>query len=190
MVSSGSQTGPHSGAGQAPDEGAHLARRASEGDLEAFEALYRSHVHRVYALCLRMSGDAGHAERLVQDTFVLAWRKRASFRGEAAFGTWLHRIAVNAVLTDRRSRGRRQARLDALEEDPEAIRATPPADPGTRMDLERAIQALPEGARDVFVLHEIEGFTHEEIAEMSGIAVGTSKAQLHRARSLLKDRLT
>lgn len=162
--------------------------RAREGDVGAFEQLYRRYVNRVYALCLRMTGDRERAERLTQDAFVTAWRNLASFRGESAFSTWLHRVAVNIVLQDQRSRGRELER-SILHGETEAPSATPPSPMDVRIDLERAIAALPEGARTVFVLHDVEGYTHREIAEMTGIAEGTSKAQLHRARKLLKGAL-
>lgn len=164
--------------------------RARQGDPDAFRLLYEEHVGRIYALCLRLSGDPVHAEELVQDTFVRAWEKLPAFRGESAFGTWLFRIAVNVVLGERRSRGRREARV-ALAADPEAIPATARGDdPGHRMDLEAAIAALPEGARAVFLLYDVEGYQHQEIARMTGIAEGTSKTQLFRARRLLREALS
>jgi RNA polymerase sigma-70 factor, ECF subfamily len=162
---------------------------ASPGDEAAFERLYRAHVGRVYALCLRMSGDPVHAEQLVQDVFVQAWRRLGTFAGHSAFSTWLHRLAVNVVLMDRRAAGRRERRVQTTD-DPIAAEGPgrePPA--GLRLDLERAIAALPEGAREVFLLHDVEGYRHEEIAEIVGIAVGTSKAQLFRARRLLREKL-
>ncbi len=169
----------------APDE-ARLVERARSGDTGAFESLYRSNVGRVYALCLRMSGDSERAERLTQDAFVTAWEKLSTFRGEAAFGSWLHRLTVNVVLQDRRSRLRRRERLERAATEAE-LPATGGIGPGTRIDLERAIAGLPKRARLVFILHDVEGYRHEEIAEMLGTAVGTSKAQLHRARRLLRE---
>ena len=173
-----------------------LVRRAQAGDQGAFAALYRDHVGRVYALCLRLEGDAGRAEELVQDVFVRAWEKLDGFRGESAFGTWLHRLAVNVVLGDRRSAWRRSRVVLAGGGDDEAALAmdagagaTPPAGTAESIDLERAVAALPAGARTVFVLHDVEGYRHEEIAAMTGIAEGTSKAQLFRARRLLRERL-
>lgn len=166
-----------------------LVQRAQAGDVPAFEQLYRDHVGRVYALCLRLSGDVARAEELTQDVFVRAWEKLESFRGESAFGTWLHRLAVNVVLGERRSEGRRAARL---VEDEAAMSSAPTpraSEPGARLDLERAIAALPPGARTVFVLHEVEGYGHGEIAEMTGRAEGTCKALLHRARKLLRETL-
>jgi RNA polymerase sigma-70 factor (ECF subfamily) len=171
--------------------------RAQSGDSAAFEQLYRDHVGRVYALCLRMTADTGRAEELTQDVFLRAWKKLSTFRGDAAFSTWLHRLAVNVVLADRRSQGKRWARLMGTDElepyEGAATKAgrmdTSEAPKGARLDLEEAIATLPHGARTVFVLYEIEGYRHEEIAEATGTAVGTSKAQLHRARKLLREAL-
>ena len=164
-----------------------LVESAQAGDVAAFEALYRGHVGRVYALCLRMTAEVSAAEDLTQEAFVRAWRKLGSFRGDSAFSTWLHRVAVNVVLGHRRSRMRRAARMEALKTEPGRA---PSSSPALRMDLEAAIASLPDGAREVFVLHEVEGYRHDEIAELAGIATGTSKAHLHRARTLLKERLT
>ncbi|MBX3145264.1 MAG: RNA polymerase sigma factor [Gemmatimonadales bacterium] len=180
-------------AGSAPAEdrsaGEALVAQACRGDEGAFERLYRAHVGRVHALTLRLTDDVRHAEELTQDVFVRAWERLASFRGESAFGTWLHRLAVNVVLGDRRSAWRRVRRVtpagDLLEMEVE-IRA--PA-PGLKLDLDAAIAGLPPGARTVFVLHDIEGYEHGEIATLTGIAVGTSKAQLFRARRLLREAL-
>jgi RNA polymerase sigma-70 factor (ECF subfamily) len=165
-------------------------RRAQQGDTAAFEQLYRDNVGRIFGLCLRLSGDSTRAEELTQDVFVRAWEKLASFQGKSAFSTWLHRLAVNVVLGDRRSESVRVHRVFATDE-PEKYEtpSTRASDPGTAMDLERAIATLPPGARAVFVLHDVEGYKHEEIAEMHGSAVGTSKAQLHRARRLLREAL-
>jgi RNA polymerase sigma-70 factor (ECF subfamily) len=165
-----------------------LVARAREGDRAAFEALYRAHVGRVYALCLRLSADRVRAEELTQDTFVLAWRRLGTFRGESAFGSWLYRIAVNAALGEHRSASRREQRVVPLSDPPQG--RSDAGDTALAVDLERAIAALPQGARSVFVLHDIEGYGHGEIARMSGVAVGTSKAQLHRARRLLREGLT
>jgi len=164
--------------------------RARQGDPDAFRLLYEEHVGRIYALCLRLSGSAAQAEELVQDTFVRAWEKLPGFRGESAFGTWLFRIAVNVSLGERRTRGRREARVTTTA-DPEALPSTARnADPGRRMDLEAAIAALPAGARTVFLLYDVEGYQHAEIARMTGIAEGTSKTQLFRARRLLREALS
>lgn len=161
---------------------------AAGGDRRAFERLYRAHVGQVYALCARMVADRALAEELTQDVFVRAWEKLALFRGEAAFGTWLHRMAVNVVLNRRRTDGTRRGRFEDTDDEAEFVSARP-TQPGDRMDLEAAIATLPPGARRVFVLHDVEGFTHEEIAEQLGITAGGSKAQLHRARMLLRERL-
>ena len=171
----------------APDD---ILVRARAGDEAAFDRLYEQHVGRVYALCLRLAGSAVEAESLTQDVFVSAWRGLPSFRGESALGSWLHRLAINAVLDRRRGDRRREARIQ-LAEDPSELPGACTAPPAveTRIDLERAVASLPEGARTVLVLHDIEGYTHEEIAEICGIAVGTTKAQLHRARCLLRERL-
>ncbi len=163
-------------------------RRAQQGDAAAFEELYRTHAGRIHALCLRLEGDQARAEELTQDVFVRAWERLATFRGESAFGTWLHRLAVNVVLADRRSLWRRGRRL-VFTDDPAAFERPGEAVAGSTGELEGAIAALPRGARTVFVLHDVEGYTHEEIARLSGIAEGTSKAQLFRARRLLREAL-
>ena len=164
-----------------------LVRRAQSGDEEAFGALYRSHVGRVHALCLRLAGDAQAATELTQDVFVRAWEALPSFRGESALGSWLHRLAMNVFLGSRRAAGRREKRVFAVAEPQLVERPTEPSPAGTGLDLERAIAGLPEGARMVFVLHDVEGYQHGEIARMVGIAEGTSKAQLFRARRLLRE---
>ena len=172
-----------------PAAGGSLVDRAAQGDIEAFEELYRENIGRVYLLCLRMCGDPSVAEELAQESFVRAWRKLGSFRGASAFSTWLHRITVNVVLGDRRKKMRRDARFATTGEE---IAADPKgAEPahGQVLDLERSIAALPDGARTVFVLHDVEGYRHKEIADLTGLAVGTSKAQLHRARKLLRKAL-
>jgi RNA polymerase sigma-70 factor (ECF subfamily) len=170
-----------------------LVARARRGDVDAFEQLYRLHAGRVYALCLRLAADAGVARELTQDTFVRAWEALPRFRADASLTTWLHRIAVNAMLERRRGDRRRSARvsLAADEDDGEgegelSVGGVVPAhDVATAIDLERAIGALPPGVRRAFVLHDVEGYTHEEIATMTGLAAGTLRAQLHRARQLL-----
>lgn len=165
-----------------------LVRRAQDGDRAAFKRLYEEHVGRVYALCLRLTADPEEAMERTQDVFVRAWRKLSSFRGDAAFSTWLHRLAVNVVLAERRASGRRERWTDAAGLAGPRVEPAPRA--GLGVDLERAIAALPPGARTVFVLYDVEGYHHEEIARMSGIAPGTSKAQLHRARKLLREALS
>jgi RNA polymerase sigma-70 factor, ECF subfamily len=164
-----------------------IVRRAQQGDTSAFEQLYRAHFGRVFALCLRIAGDRTRAEELTQDVFVRVWEKLDGFEGRSAFGTWLHRLAVNVALGDRRAEGVRVHRVFGVDEPEQFETAGRPPDPGERVDLERAIATLPAGARAVFVLHDVEGFKHEEIARMQGTAVGTSKAQLHRARRLLRE---
>lgn len=166
-----------------------LVQRAQGGDDAAFGELYRAHVGRVHALCLRLAGDAQAAGELTQDVFVRAWEALPSFRGESAFGSWLHRIAMNVFLGSRRATGRRERRVFSTDEPATLERVADPPHPGTRLDLEQAIAALPRGARVVFVLHDIEGYQHGEIARMTGIAEGTSKAQLFRARRLLREAL-
>lgn len=169
-----------------PREGALLAR-AQGGDARAFEALYREHVDRVYGLCLRMTGNVSEAEDCTQEAFIQAWNKLGKFRGDSAFGTWMHRIAVNAVLGRIRKSKREQDRIQVV-----AQTASSPAsigDSGELRDLSDAIDRLPEGARHVFVLNAVYGYSHEESSNMLGIAVGTSKAQLHRARRLLAQQL-
>ena len=160
---------------------------AAAGDARAFERLYRGHVARIHSLARRMAGD-DEAEELTQMTFVRAWQKLSTFRGEAKFGTWLHRVAINVILgrraTLKTERSRRQEGEDVIE--------TLPARPAAtehRMDFDAAIGKLPSGARQIFVLHDVEGFKHEEIAKLLSINVGTSKAQLHRARMLLRGHL-
>jgi RNA polymerase sigma-70 factor (ECF subfamily) len=172
---------------------AELVRRAQAGDKVAFEQLYRDNVGRVYALCFRMAGTADLAEELAQDVFVRAWQKLGSFRGESAFSSWLHPLTVNVALSERRSRRRRVARVMTTDDLTEFERPGPPArsdGPESGFDLERALATLPPGARAVFVLHDVEGYKHEEIARLTGVATGTSKAQLHRARRLLREVLT
>jgi RNA polymerase sigma-70 factor (ECF subfamily) len=163
--------------------------KARNGDRHAFEKLYRSHCGRIYALCWRMcGGDVSLAEDMVQEAFVRAWNKLDLFRGESKFGTWLHRLAVNVVLSDRRIRVKRVGREQELGE---AVERTLVGErdvfAGLRKDLEAAISGLPERARTVLVLYDIEGYQHQEIAEMTGMAVGSSKAQLHRARKLVRE---
>lgn len=165
-----------------------LVDRARGGDTAAFERLYRENVGRVYAICLRMCADRARAEELTQDAFVRAWEKLPSFRGEAAFSSWLYRLTVNVVLQRARSEGRR--RWDLVGDDTTPFGAsTPGAPPGLARDLDRAIAELPDGARIAFVLHDVEGYEYTEIAEITGRAVGTMKAQAHRARKLLCEKL-
>jgi RNA polymerase sigma-70 factor, ECF subfamily len=168
-----------------------LVERARGGDAGALEMLYRAHSGRVFAVCYRMAGDGELAEEWAQDAWVRAWERLDSFRGESAFTTWLHRLTVNLILDRRRSDARRRERIERagevarMEEDG---RSDP--SPGERMDLERAIATLPDGARTVFLLYDVEGFKHREIADRLGVAEGTVKAQLHRARRMLREALT
>jgi RNA polymerase sigma-70 factor (ECF subfamily) len=156
----------------------------------AFEDLYRQHVGRVYGLCLRMTGQPETAEDLTQDTFVSAWRSLPGYEGRSSFSTWLHRIAVNAVLAKRRGpQGRNEVSMTDEAGEQMEFEAEPPMDEATPIDVERAIAGLPAGARDIVVLHGIYGYSHEEAAEMLGVAVGTCKAQLHRARHLMRARM-
>lgn len=171
-----------------PDE-SELVRGAQGRDARAFEALYRRHVPRIHAVCLRLTANPRRAEDLMQTAFIQAWQKLPLFRGESSFASWLHRLAVNVVLMDLRATRRREARVIGTD-DPITLEApfSPPA-PGTRVDLEAAIAALPAQARTIFVLHDVEGYTHEEIAALMGLQPGTTKAQLHRARHLLQETL-
>lgn len=168
-----------------------LVRAAGAGDSRAFETLYRRHAGRVYAVVWRLAGgQAARAEDLVQESFIRAWQALPVFRFESAFGTWLHRLAVNTALMDLRGRAGGEDR----ETDDAALEYVATADTAghrlrEQIDLERAVATLPERARAVLVLHDIEGWKHEEIAAGLGMAVGSSKAQLHRARGLLRKRL-
>ena len=173
---------------------AALVRRAREGDVEAFEGLYEMHAGRVYALALRLTADRMAARELTQDVFVRAWERLSDFRGDAAFTSWLHRITVNAHLMQRRGEKRRAARVTLADDtddlaDASALSIAPSADVGAAIDLERAVAALPPGVRRAFVLHDVEGYSHEEIARMTGLVAGTIRAQLHRARQLLMEML-
>jgi RNA polymerase sigma-70 factor (ECF subfamily) len=169
------------------DSDAVDATLAASGDAHAFERLYRGHVNRIHGLARRMLSD-DEADEAVQDVFVRAWQKLGTFRGESAFGTWLHRLAINVLLSRRETLGIRRKRHvegDLVLEVLPGRRATPEA----AVDMEAAIARLPDGARQVFVLHDVEGYRHEEIADMLGLAAGTSKSQLHRARMALRQHL-
>lgn len=173
------------------DEDAGRVEAARKGDRAAFEMLYRRHRDRIYAVLWRLcGGDAALAEDLLQEAFVRAWLKLGSFRGDSRFSTWLHRLSVNVALSDRRSRMPRLARETTLDGSVErAVTGARDVVAGQRMDLEQAIARLPERARTVLVLFDIEGYSHAEIAQMTGMAVGSSKAQLHRARKLVQGEL-
>ena len=185
-------TSPHQAS--AADEG-ELVGRARRGDLDAFEHLYRRTSGRVFALCLRMTADRERATELVQDVYVRVWERLSSFRGESAFTSWLHRLAVNVVLAQARADRRRGARFEAMPDEAAGSgsdagdRGVPAMSVHDRLDLESAIASLPPGARQVLILHDIEGYRHEEIARLTGAAPGTVRAQLHRARKLMMERL-
>ena len=171
---------------------AQWVEAARAGDRFAFEHLYRAHCDRIYGLCWRMcGGDRALAEDLVQDAFVRAWNKLDLFKGESQFGTWLHRLTVNVVLSDRRIRLKRVRKEQELDEGTErTMIGEADVVAGLRQDLEDAIAGLPERARTVLILYDIEGYQHDEIASLTGMAVGSSKAQLHRARKLVREVLT
>jgi len=169
------------------DADAVEAALAASGDAHAFERLYRTHVARIHALVRRMLNDED-ADEVTQDVFVRAWQKLGTYRGEAAFGTWLHRLAVNVILGRRQLLGQRRDRFLPDDAALESVAGGRQA-PELSLDFEAAIARLPEGARQVFVLHDVEGYRHEEIADQLGLAVGTSKSQLHRARMALRRHL-
>jgi RNA polymerase sigma-70 factor (ECF subfamily) len=160
---------------------------AASGDQSAFERLYRLHVSRIHSLTRRMLGSHD-ADEVTQDIFVRTWQKLDQFRGESAFATWLHRLAVNVVIERRRSYAVQRERMS---DDPDAldVAAIAPARGDLKVDFEHAIEQLPPGAREIFVLHDVEGYKHREIAAMLDIAAGTSKRQLHRARMLMRRHL-
>ncbi|MCW4453696.1 sigma-70 family RNA polymerase sigma factor [Flavobacterium sp. MXW15] len=168
-----------------------LVRAAAAGDVQAYERIYRRHSPRLYAMLWRLcGGNAARAEDALQDTFIQAWRSLPTFRFESALGTWLHRMAVNAALMELRANAAFEA-ADAGERGLQELADTPAAARchASGLDLEKALETLPPRARAVLVLHDIEGWKHHEIAEQLGMAVGSSKAQLHRARGLLRTRL-
>jgi RNA polymerase sigma-70 factor, ECF subfamily len=170
-----------------------LAQASARGDLAAFEALYERHHRRVYSLCLRMVANPTEAEDLTQEVFVQLFRKIGSFRGESAFTTWLHRLTVNHVLMHFRKRGVRMEKTTEegeIGEIQDILQSTSESPPFVdRIALEKAISQLPPGYRTVFVLHDIEGFEHTEVADLLGVSVGTSKSQLHKARMRLRELL-
>jgi RNA polymerase sigma-70 factor (ECF subfamily) len=177
---------------------AEAIQRARNGDREVFEYLYRLHSRRVYAVCLRMVGNTAEAEDLTQETFLLLLRKIHTFRGESAFSTWLHRLAVNLVLMRLRKKSPPIVSIEAAS-DPDDETASPSIDIGApdlllegsidRINLERCLKRLPAGYRAIFVLHDIQGYQHNEIAEITGRSVGVSKSQLHKARTRLRELL-
>ena len=166
---------------------ATLIRAAQRSDARAFESLYRMHVDKIYGLCLRMTGNVSDAEDCTQDAFIQAWNKLDKFRSDSAFATWLHRIAVNTVLGRFRKSKREQDRLDVVST--LSTTSIVADDTGELRDLSDAVNRLPSGARHVFVLHAVYGYSHDETGSMLGIATGTSKAQFHRARRLLSQQL-
>lgn len=175
---------------------AEAIERAQKGDAEAFEALYNLHKRRVYSLCLRMTGNVTTAEDLTQEAFLQLFRKIGTFRGESAFSTWLHRMTVNVVLMQLRKKG---LQVVSLDEPVDGDEESPKRDVGAedlrlvgsidRVQLERAVGALPPGYRTVFVLHDVEGLEHNEIAQQIGCSIGNSKSQLHKARMKLRELL-
>jgi RNA polymerase sigma-70 factor (ECF subfamily) len=184
--SSGGRTIEPEVSGSPRQEGSEV-ELAAKGDQRAFERLYRMHHGRIFSLAIRMTGPQW-AEDLTQEVFIRAWRKLGTFRGDASFGTWLYRLAVNLILSRRETLRRLEQRQGG---DGEMLDRLPAREkpPGFAMDFEAAVRRLPDGARQVFVLYEIEGYPHAEIGEMMGISTGTSKSQLHRARMILRDYL-
>jgi len=178
-----------------PNE-AELIEQAKQGDAQAFQALYDKHKRRVYSLCLRMTANTAEAEDLTQEAFLQLYRKIATFRGESAFSTWLHRLSVNVVLMQLR---KKSLPVVSLEETTQGEEDTPKKDFGAedlalagsidRLQLQKAVDDLPPGYRTIFVLHDIEGYEHNEIATMVGCSIGNSKSQLHKARMKLRDLL-
>jgi len=183
------------GADKDPNE-AELIERAKLGDAQAFQALYDKHKRRVYSLCLRMTANTAEAEDLTQEAFLQLYRKIATFRGESAFSTWLHRLSVNVVLMQLR---KKSLPVVSLEESTQGEEDTPKKDFGAedlalagsidRLQLQKAVDDLPPGYRMIFVLHDIEGYEHNEIATIVGCSIGNSKSQLHKARMKLRDLL-
>jgi RNA polymerase sigma-70 factor, ECF subfamily len=182
--------------GELPEAEAILL--AQQGDAAAFERIYRLHNRRVYSLCLRMVGNTAEAEDLTQEAFLQLFRKIATFRGESAFSTWLHRLAVNVVLMKLRRKSGNESSLEQITE-PDEESGTPRRDFGTvdlalvgsldRINLQRAVEQLPPGYKAIFVLHDVQGYEHNEIAEIMGCSIGNSKSQLHKARMRLRDLL-
>jgi len=166
---------------------ADIVARSQAGDADAFETLYRRHSARIYTLACRMAGSAEDGEDLLQEIFLQAYRKLESFKGEAALGTWLYRLALNHCLDYVRSRRAKMNKLtETLDADPMLEPRAPRETPIARLDLERAIERLPDGCREAFVLHDVEGFGHKEIAGRLEIAEGTSKSQVFKARAKLR----
>ena len=170
-----------------PDLQADCVQQAAAGDVRAFEHLYRTHLARVHSLVRRMTGGRD-ADELTQDVFVRVWQKLGTFRGDSAFATWLHRLAVNVVIERFRTDATRRQRLHDGEGIFETL-AAPNRPRDVSLDFEAALEKLPDGAREIFVLHDVEGYKHHEIGTLLGISPGTSKAQLHRARMMLRKHL-
>src|SRR5579872_2928696 len=175
---------------------AEAIERAKQGDADAFRVLYDKHKRRVYSLCLRMTANTAEAEDLAQEAFLQLYRKIGTFRGESAFSTWLHRLAVNVVLMHLRKKGLQQVSLDDVDtSQDEPVKRDYGSDDQRltgsidRIGLQEAIADLPPGYRTVFVLHDVEGYEHNEIAEIMNCSVGNSKSQLHKARMKLRERL-
>jgi RNA polymerase sigma-70 factor, ECF subfamily len=168
-----------------PAEEAAIIERVRCGEAEAFKILYHKNVGKIYALCFRISGNRYKADLLTQDAFVKAWENIEKFRGESSFSTWIYRIAVNNALEAFRLKKRRILKFISISENIFYEKK----DSGNKIDLEKAISLLPEKARLVFILHDVEGYRHDEIAAMMAISSGTSKAQLHRARKILRKNL-
>ena len=168
---------------------ARLIKRVQEGDMKAFEALYRRHEGRVYGICLRISANQSLAEELTQDVFLKVWQRIGSYEGRSKFSTWLYRLATNRAIDGLRSEIRRSARETTTEDPASWEPPRPGPKPEGKMDLESAIGELPTAARTVFVMHDVQGYKHKDISEMTGMAEGTSKSQLHRARRLLRAKL-
>lgn len=193
MATTTSNMSPGIRAAAGPTSDAELVARCRAGDSQAFEELYRQHAGRLYNLAYRMSSGGADAEDLLQEIFLQVHRKLDSFRGQSSLGTWLYRLAMNLCVDHLRSRQTKSAgmteSLDAASNDAKTPHAAGALNP-TRLDLERAIAALPPGCREAFLLHDVEGFEHKEIAEILGVAEGTSKSQVHKARMKLRAMLT
>ena len=182
--------------GELPE--AEAIRLAQQGDAAAFERLYQLHNRRVYSLCLRMVGNTAEAEDLTQEAFLQLFRKVSTFRGESAFSTWLHRLAVNVVLMKLRKKSGTESSLEQITE-PDEDSGGPRRDFGApdlrlsgsidRVNLQRAVDELPPGYKAVFILHDVQGYEHNEIAEIMGCSIGNSKSQLHKARMRLRELL-
>lgn len=169
---------------------AELVARCRRGEMGAFEELYRQHATRLYNLAFRMAGNAADADDLLQEIFLLAYRKLDSFRGASALGTWLYRLGMNVCLDRLRSKATKQdAATEVLEEQTLGAAAGTSTQPFNRLDLERAIRTLPEGARAAFLLYDVEGLDHAEVGQVLGISEGTSKSQVHKARMRIREYL-